>query len=209
MGTFRIPVFPRRDTAKIIWAENVLIKDTWTTSHPHLVIKFAFDCWVWAWLVLDFNRQPYSKLMWTHEPEVSLLTAAHEAVSLLRGVPVHSTTLITFDIAIRQWQALLKIIQPLHLCQACDGPVRWSDCTAGGCLKLSIGSAVRKLFSSSAKQCWQLKFHWMFFPFKAVFKKKPDRWNLFVLIEICRDKEEDDSWPACLTYKVPKNPWIL
>lgn len=115
MGTFRIPVFPRRHTSKIIRAGNVLIKDTWTTSHPHLVIKFAFDCWVWAWLVLNLNRQLYSKLMWTNESEVSLLTAAHKAISLLRGVPVYSTTLINFDTAIHQWQVLLKIIQPLHL----------------------------------------------------------------------------------------------
>lgn len=139
-----------------------------TLGQHHIHIwshKFTFDCWVWAWLVLDFNRQPYSRLMWTHEPEGSLLTVAHEAVSLLRGVPVHSTTLVTFDTAIRQWQALLKIIQPLHLCQACDGPARWSDCTAGGCLKHSIGSAVRKLFSSPAKAMLTTKISLNFFSF--------------------------------------------
>lgn len=81
----------------------------------------------------------------------------------------------------------------------------WQECMVGWCLKAfhRLSSVEVCLFTIQAMST--IKISLIFFPFKAVFKKK-DHYNFFVLIEICRVKEENDGWPACLSYNALRIP---
>lgn len=79
MATLIIPVFPWREIAKIIQTENI-----WQHQVHIWPYRYSFDCWLWAWLALNFNRQQqYFGLMWNSESEISLLTFAHSTASPL------------------------------------------------------------------------------------------------------------------------------